>query len=71
MSDLTEPIVPLRRWPSGTTAEAKFARHSCSGTRERIAFDRGEFNAILGLSGSKGANGEWRDYAIDFSVDKA
>lgn len=36
-----------------------------------VAFDRKELQAILGLYGSKVANGEWRDYAMDFGRDKA
>ena len=34
-------------------------------------FDRKELGAILGLYGLKVAEGEWRDYAMDFGRDKA
>jgi Protein of unknown function (DUF2794) len=34
-------------------------------------FDRREIDQILNLYGRKVANGEWRDYAIDFGRDKA
>lgn len=37
----------------------------------RIAFERRELDAILRLYGRKVADGEWRDYAIDFLRDKA
>jgi hypothetical protein len=36
-----------------------------------VAFDRRELSVILGLYGRKVAEGEWRDYAIDFSASKA
>ena len=36
-----------------------------------IAFDRRELSTILGLYGRKVAEGEWRDYAIDFTQQKA
>jgi len=37
----------------------------------RTAFDRRELDAILRLYGRKVAEGEWRDYAIDFLRDEA
>lgn len=36
-----------------------------------VAFDRRELSTILGLYGRKVAEGEWRDYAIDFTAQKA
>jgi hypothetical protein len=36
-----------------------------------VSFDRKELNAILNLYGRKVAEGEWRDYAIDFMTDMA
>lgn len=38
---------------------------------EKIAFDRRELSTILTLYGRKVAEGEWRDYAIDFLRDRA
>ena len=35
------------------------------------AFNRQELNSILAVYGRKVAAGEWRDYAINFSSDKA
>lgn len=35
------------------------------------SFTRNELSAILNLYGRKVAAGEWRDYAIEFSRDKA
>jgi hypothetical protein len=37
----------------------------------QVSFDRGELRAILNLYGRKVAEGEWRDYAIDFFRDMA
>lgn len=37
----------------------------------RIAFNRDELREILNVYGRKVAAGEWRDYAIDFTRDKA
>lgn len=37
----------------------------------RISFDREELRQILNLYGRKVAEGEWRDYAVDFRRDKA
>jgi hypothetical protein len=36
-----------------------------------VSFDRRELNAILNLYGRKVAEGEWRDYALDFLKDRA
>ncbi len=37
----------------------------------RVNFDRHELRTILNLYGRKVAEGEWRDYAIDFLEDMA
>ena len=37
----------------------------------RVTFDRCELNRIFGLYGRKVAEGEWRDYSIDFLKDRA
>src|SRR5262249_12293404 len=37
----------------------------------QISFSRDELTAILDLYGRMVAEGEWRDYAIDFTRDKA
>ena len=37
----------------------------------RVTFNRDELRTILDLYGRKVAAGEWRDYAIDFTRDKA
>ncbi|MCB8819067.1 DUF2794 domain-containing protein [Microvirga rosea] len=38
---------------------------------KKVSFDRRELQTILNLYGRKVAEGEWRDYAIDFLSDKA
>ena len=38
---------------------------------ETVTFDRRELREILNLYGRMVAEGEWRDYAIDFTRDKA
>lgn len=37
----------------------------------QVSFDRLELRAIFNLYGRRVAEGEWRDYAIDFRRDKA
>ncbi len=39
--------------------------------QKQVSFNREELRAILDLYGRKVTDGEWRDYAIDFSRDKA
>lgn len=68
MSD-TEPIVPHRRWRSGATAETAYARPTDNALQ--ISFDRRELNIILSVYGSKVAQGEWRDYALNFGRERA
>lgn len=53
--------------PSAGAAGAPAPSHASAGT----AFDRRELSLILSLYGSKVAQGEWRDYAIDMGSDKA
>lgn len=36
-----------------------------------VSFDRHELREILNLYGRKVADGDWRDYAIDFTAQKA
>lgn len=39
--------------------------------QSQVSFDRAELNTILNLYGRMVAAGEWRDYAMDFTRDKA
>jgi hypothetical protein len=48
------------------------ARHAAAGPApNRVTFSRLELNRILNLYGRMVADGEWRDYAIDFLRDRA
>lgn len=67
----TEPIVPLRSYRSGGTAGVEATRSANAAVRAPISFDRKELNLILGVYGARVAEGEWRDYAIDFHRDHA
>jgi len=42
-----------------------------AGRLEPVTFDRNELRDILNLYGRKVAEGEWRDYAIDFAREAA
>lgn len=52
-------------------AAARFLEVRRVGAPARISFDRTELAAILTVYGSKVADGEWRDYAIDAGSEKA
>ena len=55
--------------PSGSHAAARVA--VASPMPNRVTFNRFELNRILNLYGRMVADGEWRDYAIDFLKDRA
>jgi hypothetical protein len=52
--------------PGGDAAGASHPGH-----RAHVAFDRRELRRILDLYGRMVAAGEWRDYAIDFTRERA
>ena len=56
--------------PSGSRAVARSATAN-SRRQNRVTFNRLELNRILNLYGRMVADGEWRDYAIDFLKDRA
>ena len=58
---------------SGSHAAARAAAASSVPTQlpNRVTFNRFELNGILNLYGRMVADGEWRDYAIDFLKDRA
>ena len=62
--DKTEDIIPLRPWQATPTAGDR-------NSPQRVSFDRKELQTILGFYGTKVAEGEWRDYAMDFGREKA
>ncbi|PDT73025.1 DUF2794 domain-containing protein [Bradyrhizobium sp. C9] len=55
--------------PSGNRAAARPAAATVQ--PNRVTFNRLELNRILNLYGRMVADGEWRDYAIDFLKDRA
>ena len=59
--------------PSGSHAAARGAAANPPGhpSPNRVTFNRLELNRILDLYGRMVADGEWRDYAIDFLRDRA
>lgn len=57
--------------PRGGTSPGSAQVVPFPSTQGRVSFDRDELRQILDLYGRKVAEGEWRDYAIDFTRDKA
>jgi hypothetical protein len=58
--------------PSGSHAAARAAANHVTGSSpNRVTFNRLELHRILNLYGRMVADGEWRDYAIDFLKDRA
>ena len=62
--DKTEDIIPLRPWQTPPAAGDRKPP-------ERVAFDRKELQTILSFYGARVAEGEWRDYAMDFGPERA
>jgi len=68
----TEPIVPFRPREPGARPETVEARNwAAPAAPQRVAFDRKELGLILAAYGAKVAQGEWRDYALDFGAATA
>jgi Protein of unknown function (DUF2794) len=61
-------LMPEDADPSASPAAARGAAAS---SPNRVTFNRFELNRILNLYGRMVADGEWRDYAIDFLRDRA
>src|SRR5215475_593811 len=59
--------------PSGSHAAARVAAANqlTAPLTNRVTFSRFELNRILNLYGRMVADGEWRDYAIDFLRERA
>ena len=54
-----------------TMGEVRSLRPPAKAADPSVTFDRRELREILDLYGRKVAAGEWRDYAIDFTREKA
>lgn len=62
-------LTPEEADPSEQRAVARPA--AANAQLSRVTFNRLELNRILNLYGRMVADGEWRDYAIDFLKDRA
>jgi hypothetical protein len=62
-------LVPEDADPRENRAAARSA--AAANVPSRVTFNRLELNRILNLYGRMVANGEWRDYSIDFLRDRA
>lgn len=82
MSDLEEPASNVRvlrradgRGRNTTDAASRAGPQGASITRPSVpavvSFDRRELSEILRVYGHKVASGEWRDYALDFTPQRA
>lgn len=72
MSD-TEPIQLHERARRSAVAPSAGTTpvHANANAAAVVLFTRRELDQILSLYGRKVADGEWRDYAIDFGAEKA
>ncbi len=68
MAETTETSDPKRE--GGEIVALPLPRQS-GATARPVSFDRHELRLILNLYGRRVAEGEWRDYAIDFSPLRA
>ena len=68
-----DPIVSFQFRDAGPGPEVSEASSSGSAFPQAraVSFDRKELAAILNLYGRRVAQGDWRDYAIDFGRDSA
>ena len=69
MSSMSEDTDPSESRAVARTATA--SPNTASPLPGRVTFNRLELNRILNLYGRMVAEGEWRDYAIDFLKDRA
>jgi hypothetical protein len=67
----TEPIVPFRLQEAGSGPETYEASEQGGRSAPQVSFSRKELNLILKLYGMRVAEGDWRDYAVDFSHEQA
>ena len=76
MSSMSEDTDPSESRAAARHAAAGASPSSSSSSSpsplpSRVTFNRLELNRILNLYGRMVADGEWRDYAIDFLRDRA
>lgn len=64
----TEPIqFPIHR----VSQKSKLSPFASFEPQTRVVFNRQELNSIMNVYGRKVAAGDWRDYALDMTKDKA
>jgi hypothetical protein len=70
---MTDPeMTPPDHWsPCGMEESDRVTPLRPSPVAVVVSFDRRELQTILNVYGRKVADGEWRDYAIDFTPHKA
>jgi Protein of unknown function (DUF2794) len=69
-SSTPSTVIPLPA-NSRSAVSASVPLSQSSPLPSRVTFDRTELKILLGLYGRKVADGEWRDYALDFLKDRA
>src|SRR2546428_10294949 len=64
---------PMSIWETPDQREGRAGARAATANAppNRVTFNRLELNRILNLYGRMVADGEWRDYAIDFLKDRA
>lgn len=57
--------------PSGQSVSSQIIPFPSGASTPQVAFNREELRTLFNLYGRRVAEGEWRDYALDFRRDKA
>jgi hypothetical protein len=65
------PMAPGDIDPSQSPGGERCGAITAAQAAAQVTFDRRELGRIFGLYGRKVAEGEWRDYTIDFLKDRA
>jgi hypothetical protein len=65
------PMAPGEIDPSQSPGGERSGPLPAAQAAAQVTFDRRELGRIFGLYGRKVAEGEWRDYTIDFLKDRA
>ena len=71
MSSMSEDTDPSENRAVARATANQLPSQLSSQLPSRVTFNRLELNRILNLYGRMVADGEWRDYAIDFLRDRA
>lgn len=71
MEDVTPISGAPRRGASSHASGSPGSASSGRGVQSQVTFNRKELDAILRVYGHRVAEGEWRDYAVDFLKDCA